>query len=82
MVQSIEGRKAIYCSPGHIVGLTELNSNQEEFIDFLTSHQTKKDFLFSFAWKKGDIAVWSNTSMLHAATAYNGDRKMFRITVQ
>ena len=82
LVQTIDGRKAIYCSPGHIVDVANLNSNQKEFIDFLTSHQTKKDFSFSFAWKKGDIAVWSNRSMLHAATTYNGDRKMFRITVQ
>ena len=37
---------------------------------------------YSFSWKKGDIALWSNRSMLHAATAFNGDRKMFRITIQ
>ena len=82
LVQSIDDRKAIYCSPGHIVGIANQNSDQKELIDFLTSHQTKKDFSFSFAWKKGDIAVWSNKSMLHAATTYNGDRKMFRITIQ
>ena len=82
LIQSIDGRKAIYCSPGHIVGIANQHADQKELIDFLTSHQTNKDFSFSFAWKKGDIAVWSNRSMLHAATAYNGDRKMFRITIQ
>jgi len=82
LVQSIDDRKAIYCSPGHIVGIANQNSDQKELIDFLTAHQTNKNFSFSFAWKKGDIAVWSNRSMLHAATAYNGDRKMFRITIQ
>ena len=82
LVQSIDDRKAIYCSPGHIVGIANQNSDQKELINFLTAHQTKKNFSFSFAWKKGDIAVWSNRSMLHAATAYNGDRKMFRITIQ
>ena len=82
LVQSIEGRKTIYCSPGHIVGLANKNLDQKELIDFLTSHQTKKDFSFSFGWKKGDIAIWANKSILHAATAFNGDRKMFRITIQ
>ena len=53
-----------------------------KFLNFLTSHQIKEKFSFSFGWKKGDIALWSNRSMLHAATAFNGDRKMFRITVQ
>ena len=82
LVQSIEGRKTIYCSPGHIVGFANENSDQKELIDFLTSHQTKKDFSFSFSWRKGDIAIWANKSILHAATAFNGDRKMFRITIQ
>ena len=82
LVQSIGERKTIYCSPGHIVGIANVNSVQKELINFLSSHQTKKDFSFSFSWKKGDIAIWANKSILHAATPFNGDRKMFRITVQ
>jgi len=82
LIQSIDGRKAIYCSPGHIVGIANQNSDQKELIDFLTAHQTKKDFSFSFSWRKGHIAIWHNKLILHAATAYNGDRKMFRITIQ
>ena len=82
LVQSINGRKTIYCSPGHVVGIVNLNSEQEDLINFLSSHQIKESFSFSFSWKKGDIAIWSNRSMLHAATAFNGNRKMFRITIQ
>ena len=82
LVQSIDGRKTIYSSPGHIVGITDFHSNQKELINFLSTHQTSKMFSYSFAWSKGDIAVWSNRCMLHAATAFNGDRKMFRITIQ
>ena len=82
LIQTINGRKTIYCSPGHVVGIENLQSKQEELISFLSSHQIKKDFSFSFGWKKGDIALWSNRSMLHAATSFNGDRKMFRITIQ
>ena len=44
LVQSIGGRKAIYCSPGHIVGIVNLNSEQEELINFLSTHQIKKNF--------------------------------------
>ena len=82
LVQSIDGRKTIYCSPGHVVGIVNSNSEQEDLINFLSTHQIKEAFSYSFGWKKGDIALWSNRSMLHAATAFNGDRKMFRITVQ
>ena len=82
LIQSVDGRKAIYCSPGHIVGIANQNSDQKQLIDFLTAHQTKKDFSFSFSWRKGHIAIWHNKLILHAATAYNGDRKMFRITIK
>ena len=82
LVQLINGRRTIYCSPGHIIGIVNLNSEQKDFINFLTSHQIKEKFSYSFGWKKGDIALWSNRSMLHAATAFNGNRKMFRITIQ
>ena len=82
LVQSINGRKTIYCSPGHVVGILDLNNEQEELINFLSSHQIKENFSYSFSWKKGDIALWSNRSMLHAATAFSGNRKMYRITIQ
>ena len=82
LVQSINGRKTIYCSPGHIVGIVDLNNEQEELINFLSSHQIKENFSYSFSWKKGDIALWSNRSMLHAATTFSGNRKMYRITIQ
>ena len=57
LVQSIEGRKTIYCSPGHIVGFANENSDQKELIDFLISHQTKKDFSFRQAFLKGAFTV-------------------------
>ncbi len=82
LVQSIDGRKTIYCSPGHVVGIVNLSYEQNNLISILSSHQIKKKFSYSFGWKKGDIALWSNRSMLHAATAFNGDRKMYRITIQ
>tara|TARA_Y100001958_G_C21162761_1_gene496254 strand:- start:37 stop:834 length:798 start_codon:yes stop_codon:yes gene_type:complete len=82
IVQKISGKKSIYCSPGHLIRFINCDNDQGNLIDFLSSHQIKKEFTYSFSWKKGDIAVWSNKSMLHAATAFNGNRKMFRITIQ
>ncbi len=82
IVQTINGRKTIYCSPGHLIELLNCETDQKKLINFLLSHQTKPEFTFSFSWTPGDIALWSNRCMLHAATAFNGDRKMFRITIQ
>ncbi len=82
IVQSINGKKSIYCSPGHLIKFLNYSANEKELINFLSSHQVKPEFTYSFSWKPGDIALWSNRCMLHAATAFSGDRKMFRITIQ
>ena len=82
IVQSINGKKSIYCSPGHLIKLIDYDADKKEFINFLSSHQVKPEFTYSFSWSPGDIAVWSNRCMLHAATAFSGDRKMYRITIQ
>ena len=70
LVQSIDGRKTIYCSPGHVVGIANLNSEQEDLINFLSTHQIKENFSYSFGWKKGDIALWSNRSMLTCGNCF------------
>ena len=46
LVQSINGRKTIYCSPGHVVVIVDLNNEQEELINFLSSHQIKENFSY------------------------------------
>ena len=43
--------KAIYCSFGHVVGIKNLKS-VKKINYFLSSHQTKKSFSYSFGWKK------------------------------
>ena len=53
----------------------------KSFQDYDAILWRKEKFTYSFGWEKGDIALWSNRSMLHAATAFNGDRKMFMITI-
>ena len=44
LVQSIDGRKTIYCSPGHVVGIVNLSYEQNDLISLLSSHQIKKNF--------------------------------------
>ena len=45
LVQSIDGRKTIYCSPGHVVGIVNLSYEQNDLISLLSSHQIKKIFV-------------------------------------
>ena len=83
IIKSINNRKAIYCSPGHLEKFLNTKQDKEKKIkDFLLKHQIKKNFIFTFEWEKNSLAIWDNRSMLHQATPFNGNRIMHRITIQ
>ena len=82
IIRSVNGKKTIYCSPGHLIAFNKSLKNFKNLKNILFKHQTKKKFQYSLEWEKDQIAIWDNRSMLHQATAFNGNRKMHRITVQ
>jgi alpha-ketoglutarate-dependent taurine dioxygenase len=82
IIRSINGKKTIYCSPGHLIAFDKSMKNFKNLKSSLFKHQTKKQFQYSLEWEKDQVAIWDNRSMLHQATYFNGNRKMHRITVQ
>lgn len=82
LIRSINNKKTIYCSPGHLIAFNKLVKNFEDLKKTLFKHQTRKQFQYSLEWEKDQIAIWDNRSMLHQATTFNGNRKMHRITIQ
>ena len=82
IIRSINGKKTLYCSPGHLISFNKSVKNFNNLKNVLFKHQTKKQFQYSLEWEKDQIAIWDNRSMLHQATAFNGNRKMHRITIQ
>jgi alpha-ketoglutarate-dependent taurine dioxygenase len=81
IIRSINGKKTLYCSPGHLISFNKSVKNFNNLKNVLFKHQTKKQFQYSLEWEKDQIAIWDNRSMLHQATAFNGNRKMHRITI-
>ena len=81
LIKKINKKYTIYCSPGHLVGLENKVKNYSKMIKFLLKHQVKKQFQYSLRWKKNQIAIWDNRSMLHQATPFKGNRIMHRITI-
>jgi taurine dioxygenase len=67
------GTKAIYCHPNkteNIVGMDPVAS--QEFLDKLIETAVKPEFVYSHAYRKGDILMWDNRSSLHKANyGYN-----------
>ncbi len=82
IIKKINNKFAIYCSPGHFVGFDPSIEEEIKLKKYLFKHQVKKKFQYSLEWKKNQLAIWDNRSMLHQATRFKGNRIMHRITIQ
>ncbi|MPZ32204.1 MAG: hypothetical protein GEV13_14610 [Rhodospirillales bacterium] len=54
-------------------------------LDELMAHYTRPEFVYVHEWTVGDLIVWDNRCLVHAATWYDGDteqRMMWRTTVR
>ena len=53
-------------------------------LDELMAHYTRPEFVYVHEWTVGDLVVWDNRCLVHAATWYDGDteqRMMWRTTM-
>ena len=83
IIRKINGKKTIYCSPGHLIKLENIDENEAKNLqDFLFNHQVNNSFRFSFEWEPKSLALWDNRSILHRAGSVSGvDRILHRITI-
>jgi alpha-ketoglutarate-dependent 2,4-dichlorophenoxyacetate dioxygenase len=77
-------RKAIYAGAhaSHVIGWPR--DEGRAFITRLTEFATQPQFVYSHAWREGDLVIWDNRAVLHRATAYDTlghQRLMQRTTV-
>ncbi len=81
----VSGRPMLYINMGfttHIVGWTPEES--KPLLDYLYTHTLQEQFMTTFTWEPGSVAMWDNRSTWHyAVNDYHGHRRlMHRITVQ
>ncbi len=78
------GRKALYVNKGFtrfIVGMDEAESR--ELLEYLFQHSINENFIYRHKWRRHDLLVWDNRSLMHLATPYDPQytRHMNRTTV-
>ncbi|GAB5100285.1 hypothetical protein YK56LOC_60020 [Caballeronia sp. HLA56] len=60
------GRKSLYVSVAHTVGIDGMTSDESApLLDFLFRHQVKPEFSCRFAWTAIAVAFWDNCSAQH-----------------
>ena len=89
----VTGRPALYlCEGGQmdwldgpLVGLEPGPSGEgARLLDELMAHMTRPEFVYVHEWQAGDLLVWDNRSLVHAATWFDAERRervMWRTTV-
>src|SRR5262249_1274891 len=89
----ITGRPALYlCESGQMdwidgpfVGMEPgPHGNGARLLDELMSHLTRPEFIYVHEWNPGDLVVWDNRCLVHAATWFDEaklERVMWRTTV-
>jgi taurine dioxygenase len=53
-------------------------------LDEIMAHLTERRFCYAHEWTEGDLLIWDNRCLVHAATWFDGDREgrlMWRTTV-
>ena len=92
-VHPVTGRPALYlCEFGQMdwlegpfVGMTPgPHGDGADLLFTLMSHLTRPEFVYVHEWTRGDLIVWDNRCLVHAATWFDADKEtrlMWRTTV-
>jgi taurine dioxygenase len=80
----VTGRKALYAVSGSSFGIVGWPDDEaRDLLDELATHATQPKYQYRLAYGVGDVVIWDNASLLHAATLTDPDdaRTLWRITV-
>ena len=67
----VTGRKSLFLSAhaGAIVGWTVPEARM--FLRDLIEHATQREFMYSHAWRPGDLVMWDNRATMHRARRFD-----------
>jgi taurine dioxygenase len=77
-------RKALYLNTAHMERIIGMD-DEEAFalIDRLMAHATQPKYEYRHKWRKGDVVIWDNRSLMHQANAdYSEKRFLYRLMVK
>lgn len=79
------GRKSLYSVCGSSFGIEGMDdADGVALLDELKAHATQARYLYTVDYRVGDVIVWDNAQLLHAAPLpdYDQARTLWRITVK
>ena len=79
------GRKALYAVSGSSFGIEGMQDDEaRDLLDGLRAHATQEKYRHTHDYQVGDVIVWDNAQLLHAAPLTDPDdpRTLWRITIK
>ena len=63
------GRIGLYLSPNRVTGIVGMDDDEAfGLLAELFAHATQRKYVYRHKWRKGDMVIWDNRSVLHQAT--------------
>ncbi len=81
----LTGKKSLYSVSGSSFGIEGMSDKEAvELLDQLKHHSTQPRYEYALKYGVGDVVVWDNAALLHAATLINAThpRTLWRITLK
>ena len=70
------GRKSVYLSPAHSIGLADLPADEgAALLAELEDWAGQPEFTYMHKWRVGDVVMWDNTSTMHRRDAFSADER-------
>lgn len=80
------GRNCLFVNPGFTVRIKELSPGESDAVlGFLYDHMTRPEWVLRYKWRKGDVIMWDNRSLIHRGVGdYDATtpRHMHRTTIE
>ena len=80
------GRIGLYLSPNRVTGVPGMPDDKAfDLLNELFAHATQTKYVYRHKWRKGDMVIWDNRSVLHQATTdydMNEYRYLYRVLLE
>ncbi len=75
----VTGRKALYVNPTYTVRIEGMETGRSDaLLKWIFDHCLEERFRMRYRWRAGDVVIWDNAAVMHAATTQNLDPSLHR----
>ena len=68
MTHPITGRKVLYCNPGYVTRINELDEAESDAVlEQMFAHQLQPKYQYAHVWTENDVLMWDHIGTLHNA---------------